>query len=124
MMATHTGHSQQPGKITLYTNTKIWTGDKSNPSATCLAVEGDKIIYSGNDPAKVKADVVVDLKGKMIVPGFIDNHTHFLSGGYQLNAVDLRKAKTKEDFIAILKDYIHANPGIKWIQGGDWDHEA
>lgn len=124
MIAPRESLSQQTEKVTLYRNARIWTGDDSNPSATCLGVRGELIIYVGNHAEAVKADEVVDLKGKMIVPGFIDNHTHFLSGGYQLSAVDLRKARTKEEFIGILKEYILAHPGTKWIQGGDWDHEA
>jgi len=112
------------GKVILYKNAKIWTGDSSNLSASCIAIRGESILYVGSNSDSIKADSVVDLQGRMIVPGFIDNHTHFLSGGCQLNAVDLRKAKTKNQFIAILNDYITANPGVTWIQGGDWDHEV
>jgi predicted amidohydrolase YtcJ len=67
---------------------------------------------------------MIDLGGKMVVPGFIDNHTHFLSGGYNLSGVDLRKAKTKAEFIQILKEFCSRYNDDRWILGGDWDHEA
>ncbi len=115
---------KKDSRIILYKNAKIWTGDRGNPAATAIYTKGETILYVGNNTESIRADSIVDLGGKMLVPGFIDNHTHFLSGGYQLSAVDLRKAKTPADFISILRDYVRDNPGNSWIQGGDWDHEA
>lgn len=110
----------------IYFNTKIWTSDSAQPFAEAMAIKGNQIIFVGNDYAAYKADKteLIDLNGKMIIPGFTDNHTHFLSGGYNLASVNLRTAKTKEEFISILKTYCQQHPGDSWIQGGDWDHEA
>ena len=52
---------------------------------------------------------MIDLGGKLMLPGFIDNHTHFLSGGYNLSSVDLRKAKTKQEFISYSKRILPNN---------------
>jgi predicted amidohydrolase YtcJ len=57
-----------------------------------------------------------------MLPGFIDDHTHFVSGGFQLMSVDLRDAKTPDEFAKRIKEYADKNPG-RWITGGDWDHE-
>lgn len=111
-------------KLILYTNGKIWTGDTANPIANSMVVQGNTLIFVGARTGSPDADSVVDLKGCMVVPGFIDNHTHFLSGGYQLSGVDLRKAKTPAEFISFLNAFIKADPGNSWILGGDWDHEA
>lgn len=110
----------------IYINVKIWTGDSSNALLSSLAVKGNKILYTGNDYAlyKGKNTEIIDCSGKMIVPGFVDNHTHFLSGGYNLASVNLRVAKTKEEFIRILKEYCAQVKDDRWILGGDWDHEA
>ena len=110
----------------IYFNAKIWTGDSAQPHAEAIAIKDNKIIFIGKDYTSFKGNntTMVDVEGKMMVPGFIDNHTHFLTGGYNLASVDLRKAKTKEEFISILKTYCQQHPGNGWIQGGDWDHEA
>ncbi len=83
----------------LYINAKIWTGDTANPSATVMAVKGEKIIYVGNDATKYTANETIDVEGKLMLPGFTDNHTHFLSAGYSLSSVKLKDAMTKQEFI-------------------------
>ena len=107
----------------VFVNAQVWTGDSSLPEATCVAIKGDKILYVGNDPSAVKGELI-DLHGQMLIPGFRDNHTHFLSGGYGLASVQLKSANTRQAFIQVLSEYILKNPGTTWIQGGDWDHEA
>lgn len=110
----------------IYVNAKIWTGDSTQPNAESIAVKGNRIIYVGKDYENFRGDstAIINLDGKFIVPGFIDNHTHFLSGGHNLASVDLRPAKSKADFIRIMREYCYKNPGNSWILGGDWDHEA
>jgi hypothetical protein len=110
----------------IYKNAKIWTGDRSNPQASCIAVSGNRIIYVGSNAAPFtgRNTKLIDAKGRLIVPGFIDNHTHFLNGGYQLTAVNLRNAASKKEFIQTLSSYISKLTDDRWIQGGDWDHEA
>lgn len=119
-----------PKADTIYINANIWTGDPDNPKAEVIAIQGDSILFVGDAQAIKKLQdaktQVVDIQGKMITPGFIDNHTHFLSGGFQLASVDLRAAKTPQDFIQRIKDFAATLPEgeDRWIIGGDWDHEA
>ena len=110
----------------IYFNAKIWTGDSTQPWTEAIAIIGNQIIYTGKDylPYKDDKTEIIDLNGKLMTPGFIDNHTHFISGGYNLSGVDLRKAKSKQGFISILKEFCQQHNDDRWILGGDWDHEA
>jgi len=110
----------------IFVNGKIWTVDDARPSAEAVAVLGGKIAAVGST-AEIRAlaspsTTVVDLKSKLLLPGFIDNHTHFMSGGFQLQSVDLRYADTEKDFARLIAERSAAYPG-RWITGGDWDHD-
>jgi len=118
--------SEQEKADHIYINAKIWTGDSAKPWAEAIAVKYHTILFVGKNylPYKGSQTIISDLQGKMMVPGFIDNHVHFLDGGYQLGNVNLRQANTIESFIAKLKEFVHNSPSNSWITGGDWDHEA
>ena len=121
----HTVSAQTPDVI--YTNARIWTGALDQPWAEALAVR-EGVLLDVGPAARVEAlrqagTRVVDLDGRFVVPGFIDNHTHFLSGGFQLASVDLRDADTPAEFARRLGDFATTLPEGRWILGGDWDHE-
>lgn len=111
---------------TAFINGKIYTVNKNQPFAQAVVVQDNKIIFVGSDDdAKKIIDKntdVVDLDGKLMLPGFNDNHVHFLTGGFYLLGIDLRPANSTSEFKQILKDYAKKYPG-KWITGGYWDHE-
>ena len=92
-----------------------------------MAIRGSTIAQVGDSApiarlAGPATKVLGDGKG-MVVPGFMDGHTHFIYGGFQLTSVDLRDAASPQEFIARLKAYAaRLSPG-EWITGGDWDHE-
>ena len=48
---------------------------------------------------------IIDLEGRFAVPGFIDNHTHFIDGGFELSRVQLRDAATPQEFARRIADY-------------------
>ncbi len=111
----------------IYTNAQIWTGNPDAPWAEALAIQ-DGVLLDVGPAARMAARQaattrVVDLDGRFVVPGFIDNHTHFLSGGFQLASVNLRDADTPEEFARRLGAFAAAVPEGRWIMGGDWDHE-
>ncbi|MBN2355432.1 amidohydrolase [candidate division KSB1 bacterium] len=111
----------------IFRHGKVWTVDEKMPQAEAIAVIGDRILAVGSDQEIAKYigahTQVLDLKGKLLLPGFIDNHVHFVSGGFQLLGIDLRPAKNPEELIRLLGDYASRHPK-KWITGGDWDHES
>ncbi|HEX3081575.1 MAG TPA: amidohydrolase [Puia sp.] len=117
---------QHPVADRIYFNAQVWTGDSANPSAKAIAIKDSLILYVGNDYHEYSDShtSLIDLEGKMVVPGFIDNHVHFLDGGYYLANIDLRDAKSKSEFIAVFHHYTDSAKGKSWIRGGNWDHEA
>jgi len=112
----------------VFVNGKIWTGEKGSPEARSLAVYGERIVAVGEakdmEPYKGPQTKVVDLKGRRVLPGFNDAHVHFVSGGFSLLGIDLRKARNAQEFRNILQEYAAKLPPGRWITGGDWDHEA
>jgi len=110
----------------IYHGGLVWTGDSSRPTATVVALKGDRILYVGDDPDAVRGPQtrIIDLPDALIVPGFIDNHTHFLLGGYSLAGVQLKPVRSREAFIQSIARFCRTDTGTGWIRGGDWDHEA
>ena len=111
---------------TAFINGKIYTVNENQPIAQAVVVDANKIIFVGsNDDAKSLIDPstnVIDLNGKLMLPGFIDNHVHFITGGFYVLGIDLRPANSTTEFKQILKNYSQKYPN-KWITGGYWDHE-
>ena len=108
-------------------NATVHTGVPGQRRAQAIAVMGNKIIAVGTD-SQIKALAgprtrQIDAGGKLIVAGFNDAHVHFLETGQQLSSVDLRDAKTPEEFVQRIKDFAAKLPKGRWILGGKWDHE-
>ena len=111
----------------LVVNGRVWTANPAQPWAEALATRGDRIVAVGSRAAAERAAGararVVDARGGMVVPGFIDSHVHFLGGGFQLSSVDLRDARTPAEFVARIKALRCNGAQGTWITGGDWDHQ-
>ena len=109
------------------TNANIQTMNAAAKQARSIAVLGSKIIAIGRDadtkPFIGSSTRVIDAKGRLIVPGFNDAHVHFLETGVQLSSVDLRDAKTPQEFVDRIKAFAAKLPKGRWILGGKWDHE-
>lgn len=111
----------------VFTGGSVWTGVPGEAMAEALSVQDGAIQAVGTDE-EIQALVgpatrVVELDGKMVLPGFIDSHTHFIPGGFQLSSVDLRDAATPEEFSRRIGAFAETLPPGSWITGGDWDHE-
>lgn len=118
-------------------NGKIWTGElppqdlaKGNPGSPieAVAISSGHFLAMGTNE-EIKAYIggktqVIDLHGRLALPGFIDDHTHFIQGGFQLLTVDLKDARSEDEFVKRLAEKAKTLPPGRWIQGGDWDEEA
>ncbi len=106
----------------------VWTADESRPRAEGFAISGDSIVAVGSRKEIEKwigtETLVTDASiNNLIVPGFIDCHTHFVDGGFALASVQLRDARSKEEFIQRIADFAKTQPKGTWVLNGDWDHE-
>src|SRR5512146_1683028 len=118
---------QRPAADLIVTNAKVWTGDADHPSADAVAVIGDRIVAVGSsadiDQWRGPNTKVIDGRGRRMVPGFNDAHVHFVSGGLQLDSVNLRDAASPEEFTRRIAERAKITPQGEWITGGDWDEE-
>ena len=117
------GQSPKPLNVdAIYSNGVIWTGAPNKPDAQIIAVDDGKIVFVGQQlPSHISSDVTIDLSGKFIMPGFMDNHVHFMEGGAALASVDLRDAKTPKEFSKRITDYAEKLPKGRWVLNGNWD---
>jgi predicted amidohydrolase YtcJ len=108
-------------------NAVVRTMDPGKPTASAVAITADRITAVGSNREaeawKTPGTRVMDAGGKLLLPGFNDSHVHFISGGFQLASVDLRDARTPEEFAKRIDDFAAKLPKGRWVQGGDWDHE-
>jgi predicted amidohydrolase YtcJ len=109
-------------------NGRVWTGEaKSGGRVEAVAMVNGRILAVGSsDEIRACAGAatrVIDLGGRLAVPGLIDSHTHFIEGGFSLLEVKLKDSKNEEDFVRRLAERARALPAGRWIQGGNWDEE-
>jgi len=112
---------------TAIVNANVRTGDPLKPHAEAIAIRGDRILAVGSTNA-IRQDVgaggrVIDAVGALIVPGFADSHTHFISGGFSLRNINLRDAGSREEFTRRVAEKARELGNGKWVTGGGWDHE-
>lgn len=108
-------------------NGKVWTVNPSQPWAEAVAILAGTIIRVGTseemDELIGDDTEVIDLEGALVLPGFIDCHTHFLEGGYSLASVQLKDAKSKEEFTARIAEKARELDKGEWILSGAWDQQ-
>lgn len=125
MTSTTTTYSATPTLALV--NARVWTGDARRPWADAVLISGERITAVGSSAEIRKlsrpATRVVDAAGGLVVPGFIDSHVHFMDGGFGLTSVQLRDAKTREEFVARIKGHAATMPPGAWMLEGNWDHQ-
>lgn len=113
----------------IVTNGAIYTVDAARTWAEAMAIRSGKIVYvgtvSGADAFKGKETKVVDLKGKMVLPGLHDSHVHLVDGGVDLGTCSLLDCKTKSAVDDKIKKYVEEHKELlaekKWIRGSGWN---
>lgn len=113
---------------TLIVGGVVWTALEGAPTAEAVAIAEGRILavgaLAGVEELAGSSTEVIDAAGRFVMPGFIDSHVHFLSGGFKLAGVQLRDAATPEEFTRRIAEFASGIEPGTWITGGDWDHEA
>jgi predicted amidohydrolase YtcJ len=106
---------------------RIVTVDDRKPEAQALAARGDTIVAVGTNeevaPYVGPQTRVLDLRGRLAIPGFIEGHGHFTGVGQARLTLNLTKVKNWDEVVAMVKDAAHqAKPG-EWIRGRGWHQD-
>jgi predicted amidohydrolase YtcJ len=115
----------QPAADLIILNAKVWTVDKTHPTAQAVAVLGDRIVAVGSN-GDVEAwhgvrTRTIDASGKLLLPGFNDSHVHFVDGGLSLDSVQLNDATSAAEFARRIGEQVKKTPQGEWVTSGDWD---
>jgi hypothetical protein len=122
-------HPSPPG-VQVWTNGRVLTMDADGSRGTALVIEDDRIVAVGSDEDVQrwlpKADVVLDLEGRTVVPGFIEAHGHFPGAGLVAVAADLNsppigEVETVAEALEALREVDAAQPGDDWLIGFGYD---
>ncbi len=108
-------------------NGKIVTVDDAKPEVQALAVSGDRIIAVGSDeeikPYITQTTEVINLEGKLAIPGFIDAHGHFTSLGRSKMVLNFMEVKNWDEVVAMTKEAVKKTKPGEWIFGRGWHQE-
>jgi predicted amidohydrolase YtcJ len=115
-----------PTADTIIVRGKVYTMNARQPWAQAVAIREGKIIAVGDDAEIQKlrygGTEVIDAGGKLVLPGFVDCHIHFLDGSLSLSRVNLDGAKGPAEIQQRLREYAAKHPGKDWIRGRGWDY--
>jgi len=115
----------QPADLVL-TNGVVYTVDRNRNFAEAVAIRGDQIVYVGSGEGVQayigKSTKVTDLQGKMVLPGFIDSHTHASKTTGLIFSIDLYDGSSVEEYLDIVKKFVEEHPDEKALQGRGWSN--
>lgn len=105
-------------------NGRVATADDAMPEAEAIAVTGDRIVAVGSSEDIARhvgeATKVIDLEGRLAIPGFIEGHGHFAYLGHAMMALDLTRGASWDEIVAMVGETARgAEPG-DWILGRGW----
>lgn len=119
--------AQPPRADLVFINGHVVTVDSQRPEAQAVAVRGDRIVAVGTTDAIRRLagpqTRTIDLAGRLLIPGFIEGHGHYLGLGESKLVLDLTTARTWDDIVAMVGAAAReARPG-EWIIGRGWHQE-
>jgi predicted amidohydrolase YtcJ len=119
------GRMVEPADI-IVVHGRVYTEDPKQPWAQAVAIYKGKIVAVGDDPViermRGMGTKVINAGGKLVLPGFVDCHVHFIDGAFSLGRANLEGAKDPADIQKRLREYAAEHPGDDWILGRGWNY--
>jgi predicted amidohydrolase YtcJ len=111
-----------------FVNGAVYTVDAARTRASAVAVAGGRIVSVGSDD-EIRDEIgattrVIDLRGRMLLPGFQDAHVHPVSAGVDRLQCDLHDLHTRDEYVQAVRSYAEAHPDREWILGGGWSMDV
>ncbi|MEI4803545.1 amidohydrolase [Bacillus sp. FJAT-51639] len=111
---------------TIFINGNVYTVEAKQPWAEAVAIAHGKIVYVGDTKGvkkyKKKNTKIIDLKGKMLLPGFVDSHLHASETVNSLYSVNLVNVRTIEEYIQTVDKYAKEHSDLEVIHGAGWSN--
>ncbi|WP_426323774.1 amidohydrolase [Microbacterium sp. E-13] len=111
----------------VFTGGPVFTANTVRAHATSVAVAGGRIVAVGGDDVRDligPSTEVVDLRGRMLLPGFQDAHVHPVWGGLDMLRCDLSELTTAAEYLDAVARYVREHQSDEWILGGGWQMSA
>ena len=113
-----------PPADTVFRGGAVYTVDAARSWAEAVAVRDGRIVYVGTEvgltPWMGPQTRIVDLHGKMLLPGFHDAHVHLVGGGIELDECNLNNMTTLDQVLDAVREFAKRHPEKKWVRGGGW----
>src|SRR6266478_8216688 len=111
---------------TIVLHGRVYTENTKQQWAQAVAIRGAKIVAVGSDAEIEKmlaaGTKVIDAAGRLVLPGFVDSHIHFMDGSLSLGRVNLEGAKDAPEIQQRLREYASNHSGEGWILGRGWNY--
>jgi predicted amidohydrolase YtcJ len=107
----------------VFLNGSVFVADAARRWATAVAVRRGRIAAVGGDEVRQYVGArtqVVDLDGRLLVPGFQDAHVHPGGAGLERLSCDLSSLHSRQEYLDAIAHYAVANRQVPWILGGGW----
>jgi len=103
----------------------VYTMDAARSWVQSVAVSNGRIIYAGPDAGAAglagPSTKIINLGGRMVLPGFHDSHVHLMEGGVGMSLCNLKDVATPQEVLAEIRKYAAAHPSQPWVTGAGWD---
>jgi predicted amidohydrolase YtcJ len=115
---------EAPEADVVFTGAAVYRVTETNPWATAVAITGKRISYVGDDAGAASFigtnTRIVELGGKMLMPGFQDAHVHPVDSGMTFNQCAVFDLPKLEDLLAAIETCVEDRPDAEWIVGAGW----